>query len=137
MEGFNEREYQTIILGAMLHDVGKLLQRGSFGSLNTKGKHPQVSSYFVNSFKDFFSKFVDFDLLQTIVQRHHEDPRLGEDLICQNAPDGYKALSYMASRADNYSSSERGEKAEVYQDFKSVPLVSIFSRIKLDKALPA
>lgn len=136
MEEFDQREYQTVILAALLHDVGKMLQRGSFGSLDTKGKHPQVSSHFVSAFKDFFSRFADFDLLQTLVQRHHEDQRLGENLICQNAPKKYRALSYLVSRADNYSSSERGEKAEEYQDFKSVPLVSIFSRIELNKALP-
>lgn len=136
MTKFNQKEYQTVILGALLHDVGKMLQRGSFGSLDTKGKHPQVSSHFVSAFKDFFSRIVDFELLQTLVQRHHEDLRLGADLICGTAPEEYKALSYLVSRADNYSSSERGEKAEDYQDFKSVPLVSIFSRITLDKTLP-
>jgi len=136
MVELNKREYQTVIMGALLHDVGKMLQRGSFGSLDTKGKHPKVSADFISAFKDFFSKFADVDLLQTLVQRHHEDPRLGEDLICKNAPEAYKALSYLVSRADNYSSSERGEKAEDYQDFKSVPLVSIFSRIKLDRTMP-
>jgi len=136
MVNFNQREYQTVILGALLHDVGKMLQRGSFGSLDTKGKHPQVSSHFVSAFKDFFSKTSDFELLKNLVQRHHEDQRLGADLICQNAPEDYRTLSYLVSRSDNYSSSERGEKAEDYQDFKSVPLVSIFSRIYLDKALP-
>ncbi len=136
MTNFNQREYQTVILGALLHDVGKMLQRGSFGSLNTEGKHPQVSSNFVSAFKDFFSRFVDFDLLKTLVQRHHEDTRLGDELICQNAPKEYRALSYLVSHADNYSSSERGEKSEDYQDFKLTPLVAPFSRIKLDKELP-
>ena len=137
MTEFNQREYQTIILGALLHDVGKMLQRGSFGSLDTKGQHPQVSSDFVSAFKSFFSKFVDFDLFKTLVQRHHEDPRyFKENLLCKNAPEEYKALSYLVSRADNYSSSERGEKAETYQDFKATPMVSIFSRIKLNKELP-
>lgn len=136
MEEFNRKEYQTVILGALLHDVGKMLQRGSFGSLDTKGKHPLVSSHFVSAFKDFFSRFTDFELLQTLVQRHHEDQRLGADLICQNAPEEHRALSYLISRADNYSSKERGKEAEDYQDFKSVPLVSIFSRIDIGKALP-
>ncbi|MBI3583950.1 MAG: type III-A CRISPR-associated protein Cas10/Csm1 [Nitrospinae bacterium] len=132
-----KREYYTVILGALLHDVGKMLQRGSFGSLDTKGQHPQVSSDFVSAFKEFFSKFVDFDLFKTLVQRHHEDPRyFKENLLCQNAPEEYKALSYLVSRADNYSSSERGEKAETYQDFKATPMVSIFSRIKLNKDMP-
>lgn len=136
MAEFNQREYQTVVLAALLHDVGKMLQRGSFGSLDTGGKHPQVSSKFVSAFRDFFSGFVDFDLLQTLVQRHHEDPRLGDDLICQNAPNDYKPFSFLTSRADNYSASERGEKSEDYQDFKLTPLVSAFSRIKLDKEVP-
>ncbi|MEW6068477.1 MAG: type III-A CRISPR-associated protein Cas10/Csm1 [Nitrospirota bacterium] len=145
MENFDQREYQTVILAALLHvtrsrfigDVGKMLQRGSFGSLDTKGQHPQVSSDFVSAFKDFFSRFVDFNLFQTLVQRHHEDPsHFKENLLCQNASEEYKALSYLVSRADNYSSSERGIKAGAYQDFKTTPLVSIFSRINLNKEQP-
>ncbi len=137
MTDFNQRQYNTVLMGALLHDIGKMLQRGSFGSLDTKGQHPQVSSDFVNAFKDFFAKFIDVDLLQALVQRHHEDPRyFKENLLCQNAPEEYKALSYLVSRADNYSSSERGVKAESYQDFKSTPLVSVFSRVNLDKGLP-
>jgi CRISPR-associated protein Csm1 len=137
MAEFNQKEYQTVILAALLHDIGKLLQRGSFGSLDTKGQHPQVSSDFVSAFRDFFSQFVDFDLLQSLVQRHHEDPRFFKDnLLCQNAPEGFKAMSYLVSKADNYSSSERGKKSEDYQDYKETPMVSVFSRIKLDKEPP-
>lgn len=137
MAEFNQREYQTVVLAGLLHDVGKMLQRGSFGSLDTKGQHPQVSSDFVGAFKDFFSRFVDFDLLKTLVQRHHENPGSFKDnLLCQTAPVEYRALSYLVSRADNYSSSERGEKADSYQDFKATPLVCIFSRIEIDKNLP-
>jgi len=135
--GFNQREYQTVILGALLHDVGKMLQRGSFGSLDTSGKHPQVSSVFVGAFKEFFSKLVDFELFLTLVKRHHEDQRnFDENLLCQNAPEQYRPLSFLVSRADNYSSSERGKKAEIYQDFKRTPLVSVLSRIKLNRELP-
>lgn len=134
--GFNQREYRTVILGALLHDVGKMLQRGSFGNLDTGGKHPKVSSVFVSAFKEFFSEFVDFNLLQTLVQRHHEDQRnFDKDLLCQEAPEQYKPLSFLVSRADSYSSSERGKKAGAYQDFKRTPLVSILSRIKLNKDL--
>jgi len=98
MKEFNLREYQTVILAALLHDVGKMLQRGSFGSLDTKGQHPQVSAHFVNAFKDFFSRFADFDLLLTLVQRHHEDHRyFKENLLCQNAPKEYRTLSYLVS----------------------------------------
>ncbi|MBI5194636.1 MAG: type III-A CRISPR-associated protein Cas10/Csm1 [Nitrospirae bacterium] len=137
MGNIDQREYQTVVLAALLHDVGKMLQRGSFGSLDTKGQHPQVSSDFVGAFKGFFSRFVDFDLFKTLVQRHHEHAGSFKDnLLCQNAPEEYRALSYLVSRADNYSSSERGERADSYQDFKATPLVSIFSRIEIDKHLP-
>ena len=133
----DQREYQTVVLAALLHDVGKMLQRGSFGSLETKGQHPQVSSDFVSAFKDFFSRFLDFDLLKTLVQHHHENPvGFKEGLLCRNAPEEYRALSYLVSRADNYSASERGEKAELYQDFKATPLISIFSQLELEKELP-
>lgn len=136
MEILNQREYRTVILAALLHDVGKMLQRGSFGALDTTGKHPHVSSVFIGAFKDFFSRFVDFELFQALVQRHHEDPRLGSELICQNAPEKYKPLCYLVSQADNYSSSERGKKAESYQDYKLTPLVSVFNRINIGKEIP-
>ncbi len=137
MGGFNQKEYQTVVLAALLHDAGKMLQRGSFGNLDTGGKHPKVSSVFVGAFKKFFSEFVDFELFQTLVQRHHEDQRnFDEDLLCQKAPEQYRPLSFLVSRADNYSSSERGKKANAYQDFKRTPLVSVLSRIELNKELP-
>jgi hypothetical protein len=37
------KEYQTVILAGLLHDTSKFLQRGSFGSLNVAGRHPEVS----------------------------------------------------------------------------------------------
>lgn len=134
---FNRREYETVILGALLHDIGKMLQRGSFGSLDTKGQHPFVSATFVSAFSSFFSRYVDYKLLLNLVQRHHEDPcNFAPDLLCQNALDSFKPLCYLVSRADNYSSSERGEKADHYQDFKATPLTSVFSSINLGRGLP-
>lgn len=136
MTVFDQREYETVVLGALLHDVGKLLQKGTFPGLKTEGKHPQVSANFISAFNDFFARYSDVELLKTLVQRHHEDPRLGDELICKNAPAEYRAFSYLVSRADNYSSSERGDKSKEYQDYKLTPLVSVFSRVRLDKESP-
>jgi CRISPR-associated protein Csm1 len=137
MPTFDVREYQTVIIAALLHDIGKMLQRGSFGELDTKGQHPAVSAVFVDAFKDLFSECVDFDLLKLLVQRHHENPAAFEpNLLCQNAPSGYRNLCFLVSRADNYSSSERGEKAEKFQDYKETPLASVLGRIRIDKASP-
>ncbi|GBD96680.1 MAG TPA: type III-A CRISPR-associated protein Cas10/Csm1 [Nitrospirae bacterium] len=133
MGEFNQKEYQTVILGALLHDVGKLLQKGTFPGLRTEGKHPQVSANFISAFDDFFTSYTDIELLKTLVQRHHEYSGMGDDLTCKNAPQIYRAFSYLVSRADNYSSSERGGKSKEYQDYKLTPLVSVFSRVRLDK----
>jgi len=137
MRDFNIKEYQTLILGALLHDIGKFFQRGSFGFLDIKGKHPQVSVNFINAFKDFFERFVDFPLFKEVIQRHHENKKdFPEELLCQNAIPDYKPFCFLVSQADNYSSSERGESVDSYQDYKATPMVSIFTRIKLDKDLP-
>ncbi len=133
MNDFDVKEYNSVVLGALLHDVGKFLQRGHSETLDTKGKHPMVSSKFVASFKGFFSRFAIPDLLETLVQRHHENPMMGDDLVCQNAPKEYKSLSYLLSRADYYSSSERGIYSKKRQHYKTTPLVSIFSQLTIDE----
>jgi len=66
------KQYQTVVLAALLHDVGKLLQRGSFGALDITGRHPEVSGRFVAAFERFFSDAADTTLLKTLVERHHE-----------------------------------------------------------------
>jgi len=130
---FNQLEYQTVVFAALLHDIGKFLQRGSFGSLDTKGKHPEVSTNFVSAFGDNFKKVADVPLLRTLVQRHHESPQFPSELQVQTISDHHtRALAYLVSKADNLSSAERGEQLEGWKDYKSVPLVSVFRRVKLE-----
>ena len=125
-------EYQTVILAAFLHDIGKLLQRGSFGSLNTEGKHPKVSGTFISAYHSLFSRFSDVALLKTLVEHHHEHPSFRPDLSVQDLPPGRaKTLAYLVSEADNLSSSEREGELKGYHDFKTTPLVSVFNRIEL------
>jgi CRISPR-associated protein Csm1 len=69
---FDNSEYRTVVLGGLLHDVGKLLQRGTFGAIDIKGKHPAISANFVSAFTDVFSQICDVSLLQILVQKHHE-----------------------------------------------------------------
>jgi len=43
MADAERKEYQTVVLAALLHDIGKALMRGDFGSgLRIEGQHPQV-----------------------------------------------------------------------------------------------
>lgn len=133
----SKREFRTIQLGALLHDVGKLLQRGDFGSsLNVSGKHPEVSARFIGLYREAFARWVDVDLLQSLVQRHHEDRRFfPPELLAQEAPVEVRHLCLLVSQADNYSSAER-EETQSRSDFKTTPLASVFSRIQLGPSTP-
>ena len=125
-------EYQTVILAAFLHDIGKLLQRGSFGSFNTEGKHPKVSGTFISAYHTLFSMVSDVTLLKTLVERHHEHSSFRPDLSIQDLPPGRaKTLAYLVSTADNLSSSERESERKGGSDFKATPLASVFNRIDL------
>lgn len=130
-----DREYQTVLLAALLHDIGKLLQRGSFGSLDTEGKHPKVSGTFISAYQSLFAQVSDVSLLKTLVEHHHEHPSFRPDLSVQDLPPGRaRILAYLISEADNLSSSEREGGLKEYRDFKTTPLVSVFSRVDIGTA---
>ncbi|MGQ9595696.1 MAG: type III-A CRISPR-associated protein Cas10/Csm1, partial [Anaerolineae bacterium] len=126
------REFQTVVLAALLHDVGKLLQRGSFGALDVKGPHPQVSADFVSAFRPLFESVADTDVLATLVRRHHEnESRFARDLLVQGIEDPHvRTLASLVSLSDNLSSSERGQRTEQWQDFKFVPLAPVLPRLR-------
>ena len=128
----NQLEYQTVVLAALLHDIGKFLQRGSFGKLDISGKHPQVSANFISAFGEYFSHVADLPLLKTLVQRHHESPQFPSELRVQDIHDNHtRSLAYLVSKADNLSSAERGPGLDQWDDYKTVPLTSVFGRVKL------
>jgi len=79
MNPHQRREYQTVVLGALLHDIGKYLQRGQFGG-KVAGQHPQVGAVFISAWQDDFARCVDAGLLRTLVQRHHESQHFPEAL---------------------------------------------------------
>jgi len=129
----DRKEYQTVILGSLLHDIGKFLQRGSFTELDNV-KHPKRSGEFISAFKSLFTEITDTDLLQTLAERHHEHPSFRPELSVQDLPEGRsRILAHLVSLADNLSSSERGDKSVTYQDYKATPLSSVFARVSTDQ----
>lgn len=106
MDERQKMEYQTVVLAALLHDIGKFLNRA-----DVKRKHPLFSADYVSS--DEFKKriksdWVDLGLLKILVQRHHEYSKMPDELLVQKIEDlSTRALAYIVSRADNYSSMER------------------------------
>lgn len=128
-----QREYRTVILGALLHDIGKYLQRGDFGGMVT-GQHPQVGAVFVNAWREAFDRCVDARLLRTLVQRHHESHQFPDSLRVDALTDAHtRALARLVSRADNLASSERAprEPNRAYQPFRTTGLAPIFDRVEL------
>jgi len=132
----DKKEYQSVILASLLHDVGKFLNRAR----GVQRKHPYFSADFVN--QDAFKKivgpqYVDIDLVKILCQRHHEHPQMPEDLQVQAIGDDHtRALAYIVSRADNYSSKERLDEERSTDDFRSARLMSIFSRVDIGRGKP-
>ncbi len=129
MRDFNIKEYQTVILGALLHDIGKFLNRGA----DVKRKHPYFSADYVSSeqFKSIIKEeWIDIKLLKILVQCHHEHPLMPDDLLVQKIENPHiRKLAYIISRADSYSSGERIDEEPAELDYKQVRLTSIFSKI--------
>src|SRR5690606_34940716 len=99
--------YRTVLLGSLLHDIGKFLQRGEFDVPAGSGKHPEWSGLFVKNWGKHIQQWIDLDLLFSIVSRHHESPSFPDHLLAQSAPENHRDLCLLVSRADNFSSAER------------------------------
>ena len=133
MTEFNQREYRTVILGALLHDVGKFMNRGE----SVRRKHPLFSADYVST--DAFKKLVqdnwiDIKLLKTLVQRHHEYFKMPDELLVQKIDEPHiRALAYIVSRADTYSSGERLDEEPAELDYKNARLMSILTRVNIEK----
>jgi CRISPR-associated protein Csm1 len=130
MTNFNQREYQTVILGALLHDVGKFMNRGE----TVRRKHPLFSADYVSdvTFKKLLQDdWIDIELLKTLVQRHHEYAKMPDELLVQKIDDTHtRMLAYIVSRADTYSSGERLDEEPSELDFRDARLRSILTRVK-------
>jgi CRISPR-associated protein Csm1 len=96
-----------------------------------KGQHPKFSSDFVSAHRDIFAPVCDVDLLQELVQKHHQDRRYfpPEFLVESIQDDHRRTLATLVSKADNLSSSERGKHSEQWQDYKTTPLSSVLERL--------
>lgn len=133
MTDFNQKEYQTVILAALLHDIGKFLNRGE----SVKRKHPLFSADYVSDkkFKDLIKEeWLDITLLKTLVQRHHEYSQMPDELLVQKIEDLHiRSLAYIVSRADSYSSGERLDEEPSEVDYKTARLRSVLTRVDIEK----
>jgi len=133
MLSFDNKEYQTVILAALLHDIGKFMNRAD----RVNRKHPHFSADYVShgKFKKIVKeKWLDSELLKTLVQRHHEYYKMPADLKVQTITNQHKrALAYIVSRADSYSSRERLSEEPSELNFKKARLYSVLTRVDIGK----
>lgn len=131
-----DKIYNSVVLAALLHDIGKFYQKGDCRYFSTSGKHPEVSVNFIKRFEKLFENTTDIQLLTELVEKHHEDARSFPDsMLVRNAGEKSRPFAQMISFADNISSKERGEESEDRQNYRTRPLASIFSSITLDDSI--
>jgi len=141
MKESNQKEYNSVILAALLHDVGKLLHRIT-GVAEFKGAHQDLGADFVSGINEFaedgkyknmnfFSKFIKDDWvykdkLEQSIRKHHS---------------GYEPWGHIVHKADSYSTKERFEEGEGVTTYPPkghvITLRSIFSTVCLGKDRPS
>lgn len=128
----NEEQF---VLGALLHDVGKALERcryfdlpGDLQKTNVSYSHAKYSAFLIQTLRNAQNSFLHpglKDLLTEEVEKlvlFHHNPRTIEESILQVA--------------DWMSAAEREEDEENAQIYYKVPLRSIFSRIGSEEIQP-
>lgn len=134
------KEFQSVILAALLHDIGKFLHRGS---AEYKGTHENASGIFLEKFDSKLrnNNLYDFDLVKILARYHHspEKELASKSGYYKNKSEDEQEKIWkfvtLLKDADIYSCKERNIKQQHRKEHggKVAPLDSIFSQIALDR----
>ncbi|MGB9722082.1 MAG: type III-A CRISPR-associated protein Cas10/Csm1, partial [bacterium] len=132
----NSEELQSLILAALLHDIGKFYQRtGVELSEEDKRLMPSCCPDYKSKYHHFHvlysGRFIretfnnKFPLIENIVLYHHKP---------DSAPDSYRYLVKILTLADWLSSGERRDRTDIAEaETTKEPLISIFSMLFPDE----
>lgn len=132
------KHYNSVILAALLHDIGKFLHRGDG---KYKGSHEEASATFIENHKGKLrnDSLYDIDLVRILVKYHHTTKKetIKDDyFLKQSKKENEKVwkIATIVKRADSYSCAERDIEEPPKKDVgsKRAPLDSIFSIVNLD-----
>lgn len=115
-------EYQTVILAALLSNIGKVLQLGRGSSLNVEGTSYAVSERFISTYDKVFKEVTNIELLKVIV-KHYDQATIKENFDTRT-----KNLIHLLNKANALSLAYR-EKSTGTQKSPKTPLTSVFQRI--------
>lgn len=148
-----EKEYNSVIMAALLHDIGKLLHRSKPGY---DGKHAMASGDFIDANETkckLTNELYDLNLVEWLVRFHHSPEEkvdgtkkkvwskekileaYSDNRHTEQEIDRTRLWSYMkiVRDADGYSCAERdyGDQKRTDADKRTAPLDSIFESISI------
>jgi CRISPR-associated protein Csm1 len=147
-----EKEYNSVVLAALLHDIGKLLHRSKPGY---DGKHAMASGDFLDDNETkckLTNELYDLNLVEWLVRFHHPPKEkvggkkkvwakkkildaYSNNRHTEQEIDRIRLWSYMkiVRDADSYSCAERdyGDQKRTDADKRTAPLDSIFESISI------
>ncbi len=140
IEGFDRKEYNAVILAALLHDIGKFLHRRD--NQVYKVSHQETGASFIKEIGDKLRRdqLYDIELIEFLVRHHHStltvarsDAYLKES---KTTAERLWGLLRIVKDADSYSCSERDQDEEERKAFadRHEPLKPIFLNITLGDA---
>jgi CRISPR-associated protein Csm1 len=123
-------ECESVICAALLHDIGKFMQRGYARQLVP---HYKLSEHFVT---ECASSFPKSELVKALVGHHHES----HYVPLENRPEAIsdnrtRVMAYLISRADNLSSSERAEGEDQSKHQVGAMLQSVFEQVDIGRGI--
>jgi len=125
----NKKEVRNLLaIGALFHDIGKVIIRALRGETEQyfkqieKGKHYKEQFKYAHAYStyEFLKNIIDNPVI--LASSYHHNP--------EGAPEGFKLYAKIYRLADYYSSSERSEKEKIE---KENLLRVIFQNIKVPK----
>jgi CRISPR-associated protein Csm1 len=135
-----EKEFNSVIMAGLLHDIGKLLHRSKPGY---DGKHAMASGDFLDDNETkckLTNELYDLNLVEWLVRYHHSAKEKTLDAYFNNINaeqgiDRTRLWNYMkiVQNADSYSCAERNYEEQIRKDAekRTAPLDSIFTGVSI------
>lgn len=131
MTSEERREYQTVVMGALLHNIRPLLERSEFAEKVT-GRYSQASSSLVDAWREEFARCLDVDLLKAIVHHPPESEKASETFREEAIThERHRVLATLVSQAENLALGEGVKRIKELRKFQLNPLVPVFNSIRL------